>query len=79
MIMGEKWLYEDRTFHYIVVLPIGIFQGWGRGGREQGMRGRGKTHSLTVAAYIDKFVSFNIHCRFSACSRVFRSNEVSCS
>ena len=36
--MGEtlKWLYEVRTIHYIVVLPIGIFQGK-KGG-----------HSLTV-------------------------------
>ena len=25
MIMREKWLYEVRTIHYTMVLPIGIF------------------------------------------------------
>ena len=25
MTLGERWLYEVSTFHYIVVLPIDIF------------------------------------------------------
>ena len=28
--MGETWIYEIRTIHYIIALPIGIFL-WGTG------------------------------------------------
>ena len=32
MTMGGKLLNELRTFHYLLVLPIGIFpRGWGSG------------------------------------------------
>ena len=48
MIMGEKWLYEDRTFHYIVVLSIGIFQGWGVGGGAGGNREREEGEKPTL-------------------------------
>ena len=39
MTMGEKWLCEVRTIHYILVLPIGIFPGRDRGGWGGGGRG----------------------------------------
>ena len=31
MTSGGKWLYEVRIIHYIVILPIAIFRGRGRG------------------------------------------------
>ena len=43
---GEKWLYDVRTIHYILVLPEAIFPRGG--GQGLGVLGRGN-HSLTVA------------------------------
>ena len=48
MPMGEKWLYEARTIHYIVVLLIAIFPGREEGGALEG----GGTFSDSANYYI---------------------------
>ena len=42
MTKGEKWLNEVRIIHYLVVLPIAIFPGWG-GRRGKQLSDRGNT------------------------------------
>ena len=55
MTIGEKWLYEVRLIHDIVVLPTAIFQG----GKRKNTHSLTKTIKITYPAYPDKNYATN--------------------